>query len=236
MIKEKNSLQPLDYLYTVGAPATQFAHESFAEIPIFFSMVNNPLQQGFGSKIHGIALDVPLSEQIRVLRTVLPNINRLGVVYDPKNNQTLVTQMKTAAKLAGVKLQSYPALSPKQVPEAIRQAVNDVEALILISDRTVINRQSLKYIVTTTLAHQIPTIAFTEGLGKAGFLLGLKPDLNDMGREAAEYICSGDILPSLSKNIYSPRSLNLYLNLKTARRVGVVVPEKQLENAESIFK
>jgi putative ABC transport system substrate-binding protein len=236
MVKEKNSVQPVDYIFTIGTPATQFAHDSFDDIPIFFSMINNPLQQSFGNKISGIALDVSLSEQIRLLRTILPNINRLGVVYDPKHNGTLVVQMKTAAKLVGVNLQSYQVLSQKKVPDAIRQAVNDVEALIIISDRTVINRQSLKYIVTTTLAHQLPTIAFTEGLVKAGFLFGLKPDLHDIGQEAAGYICGSDILPIRSEDIYSPRSLNLYVNLKTARRVGVVVPEQELKNAESILK
>ncbi|MFT4725107.1 MAG: putative ABC transport system substrate-binding protein [Glaciecola sp.] len=236
MVKEKSSVKPVDYIFTIGTPATQFAHDSFDDIPIFFSMINNPLQQSFVGKISGIALDVSLSEQIRLLRTILPDINRLGVVYDPKYNEKLVAQMKTAAKLAAVNLQSYQVLSPKKVPDAIRQAVNDVEALIIISDRTVINRQSLKYIVTTTLAHQLPTIAFTKELVNAGFLFGLKPDLYDIGQEAAGYICGSDIYPRRSGDIYSPRSLNLYVNLKTARRVGVVVPEQELKNAESILK
>ena len=98
MIKEKNSVQPIDYIFTIGTPATQFAHDSFDDIPIFFSMINSPLQQSFGNKISGIALDVSLSEQVRLLRTILPNINRLGVVYDPKNSEKLVVQMKAAAK------------------------------------------------------------------------------------------------------------------------------------------
>ena len=90
--------------------------------------------------------------------------------------------------------------------------------------------------MTTTLAHQLPTIAFTKELVDAGFLFGLKPDLYDTGQEAAGHICGSDILPRRSEDIYSPRSLNLYVNLKTARRVGVVVPEQELKNAESILK
>ncbi len=91
-------------------------------------------------------------------------------------------------------------------------------------------------IVVGVAATAAAAAAVVAAVVTVGVVFGLKPDLDDIGQEAAGYICGSDILPRRSEDIYSPRSLNLYVNLKTARRVGVVVPEQELKNAESILK
>ena len=148
-IQNKKLKGELVHIYTIGTPAAQLVHDNFDDIPLFYSMVNNPIQKGFERiHSHGPSFEPFLNKQINLLKTVLPEIKKLGLVYDPKINGDLIFKMRNQAQLLGLELRTYPVLSTKEVPSSIRQAVNEVEALLIISDLTVINRHSLKYIIT----------------------------------------------------------------------------------------
>jgi putative ABC transport system substrate-binding protein len=235
-IQNKKLKGELVHIYTIGTPAAQLVHDNFDDIPLFYSMVNNPIQKGFERiHSHGPSFEPFLNKQINLLKTVLPEIKKLGLVYDPKINGDLIFKMRNQAQLLGLELRTYPVLSTKEVPSSIRQAVNEVEALLIISDLTVINRHSLKYIITMTLEQQIPTIAYTDTLVKAGFLFSLKSNPYNEGQQAARRICY-DHNENTDGEIILPLLYDLSINLKTARRLKIVIPKEVLINAKYVIK
>lgn len=220
-------------IFTIGAPATRLTQEAITEVPILFSMVGNPEKKGlFGNNISGISSDVPIKLQLDKLKTIIPGVESIGVIYNPKNTDNIIEEAKQAASDTGLKLIMYKVSSQKEVPRSVRSIIAEVSALLIITDSTVINKNSFKYIITITLENKIPTITYTDYLVKAGFLFSLTPDYLSIGKQAGNIVCKlqeNELKTQLS--IVSPENLHLSINLKTAKRIGLNISPDILNSA-----
>jgi putative tryptophan/tyrosine transport system substrate-binding protein len=232
-IKENIKLNPPKVILTIGAPATRLAQEAIKEIHIFFSMVANPYKKGFsGNNISGITSDVPVKLQLEKLQTIVPAVESVGVIYNPRNSNNIIEEAEQVASDMGLKLVMYKVSSQKEVPHAIRNIIEEVSALLIITDSTVVNKNSFKYIITTTLENRIPTMTYTDYLVKAGFLFSLTPDYFSIGKQAGHIVCKpGEDISKMQPIIESPEVLNLAINLKTAKRIGLNISPNILNSA-----
>ncbi len=232
-IKESIKLNPPKVVLTIGAPATKLAQEAIKEIPILFSMVVNPHKKGFsGNNISGITSDVPIRLQLDKLKTIVPAVESIGIIYNPKNTNNIIEEAKQVTSDMGLKLVMYKVSSQKEVPRAIRDIIQEVNALLIITDSTVVNKHSFKYIITTTLENKIPTVTYTDYLVKAGFLFSLTPDYFSMGKQAGNIVCKFQKdKPKTQPLIESPQVLKLAINLKTAKRIGLSISPDVLNSA-----
>lgn len=237
-IKKSMKSNPPKVILTISDPATKIAQEAISEIPILFTMIINPAKKGFvGDNISGISMDVPVSLQLKKLKTIIPTVKRIGIIYDPKNSDNIIKEAEQAASAMGLELVLQKVSSPKKVPSAVRSIIKKVDAIMLISDKTVVNRDSFKFIITTTLEEKVPTLVYSEFLVKAGLLLSLTPDYFSIGKQAGNIICrSGKISPKMNPSIISPEVLRLAINLKTAKRIGLNIPSDITKSADKVFK
>ena len=224
-------------LLAVGVKAALVAKLEIADIPVIFCMVLDPAKHDLKApNMTGIRLEVPIERQFRTMRSVLPSMKRIGVLYDPEKTGHLVEEARLLAKSMGLELVVKQVNTEKEVPPALRALLSQVEALWLVPDSTVLTEDSLKFVLGTALDFNVPVIGFSSELVRSGALLGLSVSYEDMGRQAgllAKKILSDQTQPFTTA--FPPERLRLALNLKTARFLGIVIPPEVVDNADELY-
>ena len=198
-----------------------------------FSMVINPEKnQLSGGNIYGIPLEVPPAEQFKLLRKLIPDLRKIGVLYDPAVSGELVEKGNTEARKSGLSLETVEVHSSKEVPGAVHSLKDKVDAIWMVPDRTVYSEESLPFIFAFTLDEKIPFLAFSESFVEAGALLSLSPDYEEMGRLASQKI--DDVLNGRPQNPNPAMKYRLVINLKTARKIHLDIPKAILTGASRL--
>ena len=224
-------------LLAVGVKAALVAKLEIVDIPVIFCMVLDPAKHDLKApNMTGIRLEVPVNRQFSTMRSVLPSLKRIGVLYDPENTGHLVEEARLLAKSMGLELVVKQVNTEKEVPPALRALLSQVEALWLVPDSTVLTEDSLKFVLGTALDFNVPVIGFSSELVRSGALLGLSVSYEDMGRQAgllAKKILSDQTQPFTTT--FPPERLRLALNLKTARFLGIIIPPEVVDNADELY-
>ena len=234
-IRRKNPL----LIVTLGSAATTFISERIKETPVVFCMVLNPTASGFirsmnasGNNLTGASLDIPLEVQFEALRSIIPSLKKVGVVYSPQETGSVIQQASKVAKEMGLELVSIPINSEKEVPKAVRILDGKVDALWSVADSTVFSSGSTEFIILHTLRNGIPFMGLSPAFVKAGALMALAADYREVGIQCGELavkVLSGDHPSSLP--ITMPQTITLYLNLKTAETIGLKIPPERMKGA-----
>ena len=223
-------------ILTLGAPATKLTKRLLKDNTVVYAMVYNPLQRlGLKENLSGVSLDISYETQLSHLLKVIPGIKKVGVLYNDAQVGNLVESLEISVASLGLQLERELVTSPKEVPSGLRRLLTRVDSLVLLPDTTVLNRSSLPYIVTTTLSNRIPTVAYTEVLVKSGVLMAAVPGYEEMGHQAASILCTDSI--SSEKSIpmtLSPEFDTAIINLKTAKRLNLVIEEELLNQFKHV--
>jgi len=221
----------------IGTQAAIVAKQNLKDVPIVFCMVFNPEHYGLSSKnITGVSLNVPVANQLVTLLQFVPKLKRVGVIYNKKKTGNLISEASEMAKRFNIRLVTAKVDSEKDVPKALRKLIGKIDVLWLVNDATVVNNESFRYILLLTLENRVPLMVFFENFVKAGALVGLSPDFCQAGNQAGEM--SNRILSGKSPSdcqIEPPIFVRLAVNLKTARNIGLKVPEKAIEAANKVY-
>jgi len=234
-IRRKNP--PL--IVTLGSTATAFISERIKDTPVVFCMVLNPMASGFirsmnesGNNLTGASLDIPLEVQFEALRSIIPSARKVGVIYNPQETGSVIQQATRVAKEMGLELVSIPISSEEEVPKAVRTLDGRVDALWSVADSTVFSSGSTEFILLHTLRNGIPFMGLSPAFVKAGALMALAADYQEVGIQCGELavrVLSGDHPSSLP--ITMPQTITLYLNLKTAEIIGLKIPSDRMKRA-----
>lgn len=221
----------------VGLKAAKAAQLEIVDIPVVYSMVLDPAKYGLNTpNMTGILLEVPIERQLATIRAMLPNLRRIGTLYDPSKTAPLIEDSKRLLKSNGIELAPIPVTSERDVPSALRNLLPSVGALWLVPDSTVLTDESLRFILNTALEERVPVIGFSREFARSGAFLCLSVNYADIGRQAgqlARKIIDGQV--SLPMRPLHPDRIEMSLNLKTARFLGIEIP-KDLENkADEIY-
>lgn len=212
----------------VGLKAALAAKVEIVDVPIVYMMIMDPLKhQLTGANMTGTLLEVPLDQQLKIIRKFLPTLHRLGTLYDPAKTSAWVQNAAQRATIANFHLEALPVESEKDVPEQLRALLSNVEAFWLTPDSTVLTNESVRFILESALARQIPVIGFSPEFTRLGALLSISVVYGDVGRETgllAKRILDGE--RPLPLNPVPMERLNITVNLKTARFLGITFPNE----------
>jgi putative tryptophan/tyrosine transport system substrate-binding protein len=224
-------------LLAVGVKAALVAKLEIVDIPVIFCMVLDPAKHDLKApNMTGIRLDIPLNRQFSAMRSVLPSLKRIGVLYDPEKTGYLVEEARLLSKSMGLELIAKQVNTEKEVPPALRALLSQVEALWLVPDSTVLTEDSLKFVLGTALDLNVPVIGFSSELVRSGALVGLSVGYEDVGRQAgvlAKKMLTDDYKPSSAT--LPPDRLRLALNLKTAKFLGIMISPEVVNNADELY-
>jgi putative ABC transport system substrate-binding protein len=213
----------------VGLKAALAAKVEIVDVPIVYMMILDPLKhQLTADNMTGTLLEVPIDRQLKILRMFLPNLQKLGTLYDPAKTSSRLKEAARQATNSDFQLEGFPVESEKDVPQQLRMLLsNTAGALWLIPDSTVLTNESIQFILESALARQIPVIGFSPEFTRLGALLSMSVNYGEVGRETgllAKRILDGE--RPLPLNPVPIERLKITVNLKTARFLGVTFPKE----------
>ncbi|HKY07948.1 MAG TPA: ABC transporter substrate-binding protein [Candidatus Binatia bacterium] len=224
---------------TLGSAATERVAKLIKDTPVLFCMALNPAASGFvrsmsasGNNVTGASLDIPPQAQFEALRSVVPGLKRIGVIYNPQETESVVQQARKAAKDMGLELFAVPIASADKVPEALRSLDKNVDALWSVADSTTFTSSSAEFIFLHTLRNKLPFMGLSPAFVKQGALLALAINYQEIGAQCgglATRLLSGESPSSLP--VTTPQKVVLHVNLKTAEAIGLKISPERLVGA-----
>ena len=235
------SLSP-SAIFTIGTKATYYA-KGFKNIPKVFTLVVNPLAEGFCTKEGkplenktGVLISVSPYEQFKLIKEAVPNAKRIGVVYDPNKSGNIVAQGLKDAKKLGMELIEAPVTHKSKVPEKFESLAGKIDVLWGVVDNTVYNKNSMEFVLLFSLRNKIPFFGFSEHQVKAGALMGIYCDYPNLGIQAAQIvseILSGKATTEIP--LQSPKIVKYAISERASKIMGITLSSKLRTGADKIL-
>jgi len=228
-------------------PAAVAAKQATMTIPIVFSIGADPIALGLvvslgrpSGNVTGVSnyLSELGAKRLQLLREMIPNAAILGMLVNPNfpDAKTQVKDIEDAARAFRQELYVLRATSEGDLETAF--ATFDrrrIDGLIITVDPFFNSRRD--GIVALAARHNIPAMYFEREFVSAGGLMSYAPNLADGYRQAGVYagrIVRGEKVIDLP--VLQPTKFELVINLKTAKALGIAVPESILERANEVIE
>ena len=227
----------------IVAPATAAAvavKGATGTIPIVMMGVGDPVGSGLvaslarpggnvtGSTYSGAGMGI-YAKQLELLVEAVPKVRRVAILSNPTNpaNPLWTSEVKAAGRSLGVQLQFLEARSPSDFDGAFAAMTKErAGALLVVADSMfILHRARLAELAAK---NRVPLLGYSD-IVEAGGLMSYGPSLPDLGRRAAAYV--DKILKGAKPGdlpIEQPTKLDLIINLKTARAIGLTIPPSLL--------
>lgn len=232
-----------DLILTVGSAATRLVSGEIDDIPIVFSMVlpssgNRWLEELRKTRpnVTGASMKIPVRTQFARLKEVLPEVRRVGVLYNPEVSGPTVDEAAEAARELDLVLVPLTVTCQKDVLTRARTLARDVDVLWSVADGTVFSHQGLRQILLETLRNRIPFVGLSPSFVKAGALLAFSTNYRDLGRQAGEQslrIVVGEDISQIP--MAAPRQVSLAINMNTAKQIQVEIRDEVRLEADVFF-
>jgi len=234
-----------DVLFPIGGDVAPFVSKATQTIPIIFVMSADPLQLGLvaslarpGGNATGFTFlqDELASKRLELLKEVAPRISRVAFLSNPDHPDNELRVAQRAATALGVHLQPIEMRGPHDLDGAL-QAVTKatVDALYVVASRQTV--ASIPRIVNYATKNELPLAGGWGAWAQAGGLLSYGPNVGEVVRNAATYV---DKLFKGSKPgdlpVQQPTRFELLINLRSARALGLSIPESFLLRADKVIE
>lgn len=176
---EEEEAGRLSLVVTLGRPATRVIVNHLKKTPILYTFVGRRIDAYEDSpRVFGLPTDAPLEVQLDLLQRLQPDIKSAGIVIS-QGNKGLVTRSDS---IGAIGLNIYHIENSRELPDALRTAVQMNDALILLRDRMVVNNDSIKFLLQHTLENGRHTVAYSRSLVDMGLAVALVPKPEAFGR------------------------------------------------------
>jgi putative ABC transport system substrate-binding protein len=222
---------------TLGSAATQAAVREVGHLPLMATMIVAADDIKPASNATAVLLEFPLDIQMQWIRRIVPAANSIGVLFNPKENQTKVSNALRIAKETGLTLVTQAVDTPRALPDALENLSRNVDALWGISDSIVMTPQTAEPILLSTLRNKIPLAGLSTSWVKAGALYALDRDYLDIGAQCGEVAAKilGGASPAALAPTF-PRKVTYSVNLKTAGAMNLELPQDVVRGATQVFQ
>src|SRR5262245_18984032 len=193
-----------------------------------------------GGNITGITdIRTELSgKRLQLLREAFPRIARAGVLWTAGNPGAAIaakTLQEEGLKI-GLRVESFSLRRSDELASVIRDAVKHrIEALLLVDDLLITSEKA--QILDLSSAHRLPVVASWRGFAEAGALMSYGPSETATFKRVAYFI--DKILRGVSPAdlpVEQPTVLDLVINVKTAKALGVTLPQSLLLRADQVVE
>jgi putative tryptophan/tyrosine transport system substrate-binding protein len=237
----------VDAIFTAGTPALFALKQATKTIPIVFFSASDPVGTGIvaslahpGGNITGLsALASDLwPKRLELLKEIFPKVSRVAMLWN-KGNAGMNLEAKATQEVAGplgVKLQDRGVKDPNELDTVFALMVKDRPDGFLALMDPVLNSYQ-KRILDFLAQNRLPAIFENKAWVEAGGLISYGADYADMFRRAAgqmDKILKGARPAEIP--VEQPTKFELAINLKTAKQIGVTIPESMLFRADKVIK
>ena len=233
-------------IVTTGTETTKTAKRATMEIPIIVATAGDLVGEGIvtslarpGGNVTGLtALSPDLSgKRLEILKESVPQATRFAVIWHRNpNDEKEVKATEVAALAMRVQLQSLPVQSPDEFQNAYAAMRKErAGALIFIQGPFLGGHR--KQLFELAAKNRLPSICDAPSWTEEGCLMSYGPDRHDMVRRSAYYV--DKILKGAKPAdlpVEQPTKFELVINLKTAKEIGLTIPQKVLARADKVIK
>ena len=237
----------VEVLVTAGTPAALAVKRATTTIPLVMVAVGEPVGTGLvkslarpGGNLTGLVSIAPDLEgkRLELLTEIVPKLSSVAFLSNPANpfHATSEKQARTAARSLHLKVEFFPVRAESEFERAfLAMGGQRPGALVMLADRLFLHHRAR--IVEFAAQNRLPAVyAYTE-LVEAGGLMSFGPSYPGMHRRAAYFvdrILKGDKPADLPME--QPSKFELLINLKTARALGLVIPQPVLLRADNLIQ
>src|SRR5216684_419917 len=235
----------VDVIVVQSSPAISAAQKATTTIPIVMTSAGDPVGSRFvkslarpGGNITGLSNmsgDIA-AKFIDLLRSVVPKLSRVAMLTPSTSYGELSKSVQAAAQKAGVKTLVAEASTPQEIENAFSMMVREKADAVFVGSPTVFAQQH-RQIAELALKYRMPSLFQDRVTVEAGGLMSYGQKFTDFYLLAATYV---DKILKGSKPgdlpVEQPVSFELVVNLKTAKALGLTIPQSLLLRADEVIQ
>lgn len=234
-------------IVSIGVAATRAAKEATSTIPIVFAFVSDPVRNGFvesfarpGGNVTGFGnlANELTPKRFELLFELVPNAKVIALLLNPSNqtHAPLISDMQEAAHAKGVRLAVVKAGTETEIESAFAALVEQhADGLVIAADPFLTGRRD--WLVALASRHAVPAIHNMRSFVEAGGLISYGIDLVAIYPQVGVY--TGRILQGANPAdmpVQLPTKFELVINLKSAKLLGLTVPQSLLARADEVIE
>jgi putative tryptophan/tyrosine transport system substrate-binding protein len=235
-------------IFVVTDVGVQAAMAATKTIPIVFTTASDPVAAGFvpslgrpGGNVTGIVfMGIELAaKRLELLHGLLPRAARIALLVNPNNpgvTREVILHTQDAARRIGLEIVVVEATTEREIESSIATAVQQQAAALSIGNDAYLSSRS-RLIAFLALRYALPTMAFTREFVATGILMSYGSSHTDGFRQAGVYV--GRILKGgkpASLPVVQPTKFKLFINLTTAKALGITFPPDLLAIADEVIE
>ena len=237
----------VNLIYTAATSVSLSAQKATEKTPIVFVAGTNPVTvklvnsiRAPGDRLTGVhvrATDL-IGKRLELLREIIPDLRRVVTFYNPSNRSAIegAKEAREAARLLGLELIERKVASVEELQNALRTyRTGEADAFIAVSDAMIDSQ--IQSVIDMARANRLPTMHYELIAVEQGGLVSYSSDFKDAGRQSAKYV--QQILAGTSPAqlpVEGIDTLKFVINLKTARQIGLNIPERILLRADKVIE
>lgn len=233
-----------DAIIAIATPSAQAVAASTRSVPMVFSGVTDPVAAKLikdwkpsGTNVTGVSDLLAMDKQIDLIKRIVPNAKRVGMVYNPgeTNSIVVVNELKTLLPKHGMTLIEAAAPRTVDVGMAAKSLIGKVDVIYTNTDNNVVS--AYEALVKVSDDAKIPLIASDTDSVKRGAVAALGVDYFDIGKQTGYIVARilngekpGSIAVETSKN------LQLFVNETAAKKQGATLSKEVLDSAKEVIR
>jgi putative ABC transport system substrate-binding protein len=237
----------VDVIFAASSTEVEPARQATKTIPIVFAVHADPVGLGHvaslprpGGNITGLTMLMTdlTAKELEILKEAVPQAKRIAVLWNPTtpSHAPAIQAVKGAGERLGVALQMVPARTAEDFAGALASMVSErADAFLALGSPLILSYRAR--VAELALKYRLPSMFAQREAVEAGGLMSYAADLNDLTRRAAVYI---DKILKGAKPADLPveqaSKYELVINLKTAKAIGLTMPESFLLRADKIIE
>jgi putative tryptophan/tyrosine transport system substrate-binding protein len=239
--------EKVDLIFVVSTSPAVAAKQATAAIPIVFAVGADPVNSGLvaslakpGGRLTGVhfpSADLT-AKRLEILQAILPGLRRVVIFYDPSNVSAApaAKAAREAARQLKIEVVEHRVASVEELRLGLTALKSqDADAYFYINDAMVLSQA--QFIIDAAKAIKLPTMFGEQSLARQGALVGYGASYHEVGRLSAKYV--QQILTGVSPRSLPVESLSrvgLAINLKTAREIGITIPQAVRLRADEVIQ
>ena len=232
-----------------GTPSITAARNVTRTVPLVFTGVGDPVRQGIvdslarpggnvtGATVQSLEL---AAKRLAFLKELVPSAKRIAILTNPENSALSleVQEMQVAARTLRVELTVVNASASAEFEKAFVELERERPAgLVILSDGIFTLASHSKRLMALAVKHRLPTIGSTPGIPQSGGLMSYGANRREVSRRAAALV--DKILKGakpVDLPVEQPTKFDLIVNMKTAKTLGVTIPQTILIQATKVIE
>jgi len=237
----------VDVIVTAATPATSAAQKATTMIPIVMANTADPVGSGFvkslahpGGNITGLSNLVGdvIPKHLEMLLSMVPKLSRVVVLVSPDNSAhaTMLKNVQSAAQRTSVKILPMEARTAPEIEKAFSAMAREKAGAVILARDPFFNQQ-VRQLAELAAKGRLPTISGIREYVEAGGLMSYGPSLADPYRRAATYV--DKILKGAKPAdipVEQPTKFEMFINGKTAKALGLKIPQSLLIMADKVIE